>query len=95
MNVVEEVKDGKAQLLDVRSKLEWKEGHAKGATHVSINSLLEGHTEQLEDDKPIYVYCASGGRAGMAESYLKQQGYEATNIGGLGNWVQMGGATER
>lgn len=95
MNVVDDVANGKAQLVDVRSKLEWKMGHAKGATHISVNSLTAGHTEHLEADKPIYLYCASGGRAGMAESYLKQRGYNATNIGGLKNWVQMGGATER
>lgn len=95
MNIVNDVNSGKAQLLDVRSKLEWKMGHAKGATHISVNSLLDGHTEHIETDKPVYVYCASGGRAALAEGYLRHNGYEATNIGGLSNWLKMGGAIAR
>lgn len=95
MNYVEDVKNGKAQIVDVRSKLEWKLGHAKGAMHISLGSLAEGYTGDLDLDKPIYVYCASGARSAQAESILKRKGYNVTNIGGLGSWVQAGGETER
>lgn len=96
MNYVEEVKNGKAQLVDVRSKLEWKMGHAKGATHISLGSLSDGYTGDLDPDMPVYTYCASGGRSSQAESILKQQGFKSvTNIGGLSSWVQAGGETER
>ncbi len=95
MNIVKDVQNGKAQLLDVRSKLEWKMGHAKGATRISLNDVIEGKTDSLDPKLPIYVYCASGGRAGMAEAHLRRQGFDVTNVGGLSNWVQAGGDTER
>lgn len=95
MNYVEEVQNGKAQLVDVRSKLEWKFGHAKGATHISLDSLSNGSTGDLDLDKPVYVYCASGARSAQAESILKHRGFTVTNIGGLSSWAQAGGATER
>ena len=95
MNYVADIENGKAQLLDVRSKLEWKMGHAKGATRISVNDVMNGKIDDLDPKKPVYIYCASGGRAGMAESYLKSKGFQAINIGGINNWVQAGGATER
>ncbi len=95
MNIVEDIKLGKAQLLDVRTKDEWRDGHAKGAIHISINNLLTGYTGDLNPDLPIYIYCASGGRAGTAESLLKSQGFTATNIGGLSSWINLGGEVTR
>jgi rhodanese-related sulfurtransferase len=95
MNIVDDVAQGKAQLLDVRGKDEWRAGHAKGAVHISVNNLLTGYTGDLNPELPIYIYCASGGRAGTAESFLIKQGFEATNIGGLSAWESLGGAVER
>ena len=95
MNIVEDVVSGKAQLLDVRTKEEWKAGHAAGAMHISVNNLLTGYVGDLDPDLPIYVYCATGARAGAAVSYLNRQGYEANNIGGLSMWQKLGGAIQR
>lgn len=91
MDIVQEVIQGKAQLLDVRSKDEWRSGHAKGAFRIAVNDLMSGHTNSLDPDLPIYIYCASGARASAAESYLKHEGYDATNIGGLAQWAALGG----
>lgn len=95
MNFVEDVAQGKAQLLDVRSKLEWKMGHAKGAVRIGLNDVIDGKTDSLDPDMPVYVYCASGARSSSAEQALRQQGFKATNIGGLANWAQAGGAIAR
>ena len=95
MDFVKDVKNGDAQLVDVRSKLEWKIGHAKGATHISLDKLAGGYTGDLDSNRPVYVYCASGARSAQAESMLRGRGFKVTNIGGLNNWVQAGGETER
>jgi len=78
-------------------------GKAKGAEHIPLMQLSykadPNHPEfhnGLYQNKPIAVYCASGGRSGMAVNILNQLGYETTiNIGGFGHWVQAGGPVDR
>jgi len=91
--IVRQVLDGNAQLLDVRNNSEWKTRHAKNAIHISLPSLLSDNTDALIKNTPIYIYCESGNRASMAESFLSDQGFEAINIGGLNDWVAAGGVT--
>jgi rhodanese-related sulfurtransferase len=46
--------------------------------------------QSLERSKPVYVYCASGGRAGRWVADLKRAGYQAVNIGGFEELRQAG-----
>lgn len=87
MTMIDEVRSGEAQLLDVRTAPEWEEEHAEHALHIPLEGLLSGETGQLLATKKIYVYCRSGGRAGMAVQYLKQHGFQAENVGGLSDWL--------
>lgn len=93
MAMIDEVASGAAQLLDVRTVDEWESGHATGAVHIPISTLTEGGTETLDPSKKVYVYCAAGGRAGRAASYLREHGFDAENIGGLSDWLKAGGTT--
>ena len=102
-DVITQVEAGDMTLLDVRDHNEVaKSGKAKGAIHIPLTQLAykadPNHPEfhnNLYTNKPVAVYCAAGGRAGMAVNTLNQLGYEMTvNIGGLGHWVQAGGADE-
>ncbi len=95
MDFVKDVESGKVQLLDVRSKLEWKLGHAKGATHIPLDKLSSGYLGDLDQNRPVYVYCASGARSGQAQAILSNQGFNIQNIGGLSNWIQAGGPIEK
>jgi rhodanese-related sulfurtransferase len=88
MTMHDEVIAGTAQLLDVRSSEEWAGGHAENALHIPIESLLKGETDALKPEKKIYVYCLSGGRAGLAATYLKGEGFDAESIGGLATWLE-------
>jgi rhodanese-related sulfurtransferase len=88
---IEDVKNGKAILLDVRTLEEWNEGHATGALHIPIDDLLAGREEGLDKSIPVYTYCRSGGRAGRAKDFLVEQGYQAVNAGGLEDWIVSGG----
>lgn len=88
MTMLDEVRSGEAQLLDVRTIEEWNEEHAEHALHIPINDLLRGQTGPLSPTKKIYVYCMAGGRAGMATEYLKGHGFQAENVGGLSDWLR-------
>lgn len=55
--------------------------------------LLEGSAHGLDKDKPVFVYCASGNRAGKVSEYLNKHGYRVVNIGGLSDWMKAGGTT--
>lgn len=84
----DEVKSGEAQLLDVRTPTEWGEGHAPHALLIPVDELVAGKTDQLVPTKRIYVYCRSGGRAGVATNYLQEHGFQAENVGGLTDWMR-------
>jgi rhodanese-related sulfurtransferase len=46
----------------------------------------------LKNGKPVLLYCASGGRAGMAADMLREFGHaEVHNLGGLADWQAAGG----
>jgi len=62
------------QLLDVRSPHEWDEGHLPGARYLFLGELPE-KLRDLNPDKPVVVYCASGYRSSLAASLLQASGF--------------------
>jgi rhodanese-related sulfurtransferase len=75
---------GNFQLLDVRGPGEWNRGHIPGAQHFFLPQLRE-KSSTLDKSKPTAVYCASGYRASLAASILKQEGF--TNVSNVpGSW---------
>ena len=72
-----------ALLLDVRSQEEYAGGHLDGSVNVPINRLA---LFKEDKERPIFIYCLSGARAGRAEKFLKSLGYNATNIGGISGY---------
>ena len=73
--------------IDVRTSEEFAGGHLEGAHHIPYDGIETGILAlDLEPDTPIYLYCRSGGRAGMAKDSLERKGYaNVTNVGGLEN----------
>ncbi len=98
---VAKAKNDDVILIDVRDANELAQtGKAEGAIHIPLFLLQtkadprhpEFHPD-LDVDKPVMLYCASGARSGMAAKVLAQFGFkEVYNIGGLGHWVNGGGA---
>ncbi|MEM6660217.1 MAG: rhodanese-like domain-containing protein [Pseudomonadota bacterium] len=87
-------------LLDVRDAVELQQsGRAAGAHHIPRSMLefraddaLQSHDPELQKDRPVVLYCASGGRAALAGKLLHDMGYEHIyNMGGLSDWVKGGG----
>lgn len=92
--ITSEMKENKAYLIDVRGNEEWDESHAEGALHLSVDRIMNGEIPTKDTSKKLYLYCASGGRASMAASKLKADGYTVENLGGLSSWKSAGGTTE-
>lgn len=92
--ITKEIQGGTALLIDVRGDDEWNGGHAKDALHLSVDRIMQGKLPTKDTATKLYLYCASGGRSGMATNYLKSKGFDAENIGGLSNWRSAGGKIE-
>jgi phage shock protein E len=78
-------------LLDVRTKGEVSKGAIKGSTHIDFfDEAFETRIEALDKTKPVYVYCAAGGRSGEAMDLMKKKGFtEIYNLrGGYNAWVK-------
>lgn len=84
----QEMKD--AQILDVRTPQEWSSGVIEDAMLANIyGDSFESTLEELDKDRPVAVYCASGGRSGQAMEQMKKMGFkEVYNLkGGMGAWT--------
>lgn len=67
-------------IIDVREPDEYATGHIKGAINLPLGRVMRGASE-LDDtpkDANLIIYCRSGGRAGVAETALRKQGF--TNV---------------
>jgi len=75
------------QLLDVRQPGEYEAGHLAGAILIPLKELAERYRE-LDQSKPVVVYCAVGGRSKVAAQLLMGLGvptvYNMT--GGIKAW---------
>ncbi|MFB6804675.1 MBL fold metallo-hydrolase [Peribacillus butanolivorans] len=74
-------------VLDVRSLGEWEEGHIPQAKHVMLGHLQE-QAHKIPHDKPILVYCKTGGRSAIAASLLQVHGFKEVQslVGGYEEW---------
>jgi rhodanese-related sulfurtransferase len=100
----EKIAAGNVLVVDVRDAPEVeKSGKVAGAVHVP-RGMLEFradpespyHDQNFVKDKPVILYCGSGGRSALSGQALKELGYdEVYNLGGFGDWVDSGGAVEK
>ena len=90
--------------VDVRDGTELaKSGKLKGALHVSRGLLefkADGETAYydaaFQKDRPVILYCASGGRSALSGKTLKDMGYgKVHNLGAFKDAVEGGMETEQ
>lgn len=80
--VSDKIKAG-AQIVDVRSVEEFRDGYYAGAVNIPVQELPRRMGE-LQKDKAVVLYCASGARSGAAARMLKASGFkDVINAGGL------------
>jgi len=97
------IAESDALVVDVRDAPEVQaSGKVKGALNVSRGMLefradpdTPYHNAEFRRDRPIILYCASGGRSALSAKALKDMGYEKVyNLGGFKDWVDGGEETE-
>lgn len=95
---------GNVLVVDVRDAPELQaSGKIAGAVHVSRGMLefradpdTPYHDKSFARDKPVILYCASGGRSALGAKVLKDMGYEKVhNLGAFKDWAESGGAVEK
>lgn len=74
-------RDGSVTLLDVRTTGEYRNGHIDGFKNIPVDELRE-RSDEIAQDKPVYVICQSGLRSYIACRILAGNGYEAYNFAG-------------
>ncbi len=73
---------GSYTLVDVRQPWEYEERHLPGATLIPLGEL-PGRVEELDREKPVLAYCATGGRSRAAAQLLSGLGFrEVYNLAG-------------
>ena len=69
-----------AQIIDVRTKVEYQSGHIKGSVNIPLQELNRSILK-IKKENPIITCCASGARSSAASSILKSNGFRAYNGG--------------
>jgi rhodanese-related sulfurtransferase len=98
------IKGKDALVVDVRDMPELQaSGKVAGAVHVS-RGMLEFradpdspyHDKAFRRDRPVILYCASGGRSALAGKALQDLGYrDVRNLGAFKDWAEKGGPVEK
>jgi thioredoxin len=78
-----------AYLLDVRTTGEFGGGHLPKAMNIDFRSPdFSAKVAQLSKDKPVLIYCLSGGRSAQAAEQMRAAGFQVTEMkGGYLKWT--------
>lgn len=90
-------------LVDVREPGEFAQGHIPGAVNIPRGVLefkIHAHPAMAcqadaalaQTDRPLLIYCLTGGRAALAADSLQQLGFSHVSslAGGIQAWQQAG-----
>ena len=83
--------DSNVQLIDVRTPEEYAEGFIKNAKNINFyDDDFLSQMSSLDKNKPVYVYCKSGGRSGKSATQLKEAGFTKVYDleGGITAWIE-------
>lgn len=75
-----------AQIVDVRSRAEYKAAAHPRSINIPLDDLEQG-AKKLDPAKPVLVCCASGARSASAVALLKRQGFR--EVQNLGSWQRI------
>ena len=83
------IADDETLWIDVRTVGEYQSGHLPQAININYTDIgREIGQHATSKDQPIKLYCAVGGRAGIAKGVLEEMGYtNVTNEGGYKDLV--------
>jgi len=78
--------DEGAYLVDVRTPVEFAEGHVKGSVNIPLDTIAN-NLQQFSNKKNIIVFCRSGNRSGQAKLILENNGIK--NVTNGGTWQDV------
>jgi len=72
------IKLGNTQILDVRTEQENIAGSIKGSINIDFwhPDFITLVKNQFDKSEPLLIYCAGGGRSGMAADKLRKKGFK-------------------
>jgi hydroxyacylglutathione hydrolase len=85
------------QVLDVRERAEWDQGHVPGSVNLPYHDVTEV-PEGIDPARAVAVVCSSGQRSVVAASLLRRLGMGPVihvADGGVGTWERQGNTLER
>lgn len=78
----QELKTGRAVLIDIRDRADYRKDHWPGAVNYSYDEIEKGHV-RLPKNRKLVLYCEHGGGSMQLARSLGRQGYQvATVVGG-------------
>lgn len=86
-DILEQAKEGKIKLIDVREPHEYNAGHIPGVPLIPMNDIPGKMSELNKEDEYVFI-CRSGNRSHQVSRYLKMNGFDkVTNFyGGMLSW---------
>ena len=70
-----------AIVLDVRTPMEFNQGHVKGSINIPLQEVTSKINEIKKYNKPVIACCRSGARSGNAAEFLNGKGIDTINGG--------------
>lgn len=80
-------------LIDVRTPAEFAAGHLKEAINIDFKADdFRTQLERLDKAKPVFIYCAVGGRSQKAAVIFSEVGFASVSdlLGGFNGWKKEG-----
>ena len=75
-------------MVDVRETWERDIGTIEGSQHIPLGEL-SARAAELPKDREMVIFCHHGARSAKATTWLRQQGYRASNLhGGIDAWSE-------
>jgi len=75
-----------AQLVDVRSLAEFAAGNVPGSVNIPLDEIRQ-RAKELDPQRWVIVFCASGTRSAMARRRLKGLGFD--KVLNAGSWRSL------
>ncbi len=80
---------GDVQLVDVRTKQEFSQGHIPKALNIdALSNNFKSDILKLDKERPVYIYCRSGQRSESAAREMHELGFKHVYDleGGISSW---------
>lgn len=86
-NQLKEILQQGAKIIDVRTAMEFRNGHVQGSINIPLDQLHHKVGKLKKIKAPLVLCCASGARSAAATNILR--GKNITNVYNGGRWIKV------